>query len=195
MGRTGLSRAEVIDTAAQIVDEDGLAGLTMAALAKRLGIALPSLYTHVRSLDHLRQEVALAVTEALSLAMDDAIRGRAGADALAALANAYRAYAVRHAGRYAASMVVRLDAADPRTQAAIGHCADVVYGTLRGYRLEEPALTSAARFLRAALHGFASIEGQDGFGHPASVDASFADFVAGVHRALESWPQPKRRRR
>jgi AcrR family transcriptional regulator len=185
----------VVEIAAQIVDEGGLASLTMAALAKRLGIALPSLYTHVRSLDHLRQEVALAVTEALSSAMDDAIRGRSGADALAALANAYRTYAVQHAGRYAASMVIQPDTADPRTQAAIGHCADVVYGTLRGYRLEEPALTSAARFLRAALHGFASIEGQDGFGHPASVDASFADFVAGVHRALESWPQPKRRSR
>ena len=194
MGRTGWSKSDVVDTAAQIIDEDGLAGLTMAALAKRLGIALPSLYTHVRSLDHLRQEVALAVTEALSRAMDDAIRGRAGADALGALANAYRAYAVRHAGRYAASMVIRPDVDDPRTQAAIGHCADVVYGTLRGYRLEEPALTSAARFLRAALHGFASIEGQDGFGHAASVDASFAELVAGVHRALESWPQPKRRR-
>jgi AcrR family transcriptional regulator len=190
VGRAGLSKAQVVEVAAQIVDEEGLPGLTMAVLAKRLRIALPSLYTHVRSLAHLRQEVSLSVTEELSARMGEAVQGRAGADALTALARAYRTYVVRHAGRYAASTVVQPDLNDPRTQAAIARCADVIYGTLRVYRLEDPAaLNSAARFLRATLHGFSSIEAQGGFAHPQSVDQSFSDLVACMHRGLESWPK------
>ncbi|TPM35637.1 TetR/AcrR family transcriptional regulator [Mesorhizobium sp. B2-3-4] len=189
MGRAGLSQKLVVETAAEIVDRQGLTALTMAALAKALGMALPSLYTHVRSLDHLRSELALVAEEGLARLMGEAIQGYAGRHALAALALAYRTYAVRHAGRYAAAMLIKPELNDPRHAEADEKCVRILHGALRGYGLEEPALADAARFLRAGLHGFASLEAQGGFAQGRDVEQSFQAFLAATDRALSTWPR------
>ncbi len=43
-----LTRKEVIDKAVELLDEAGLAGLTLRRLAKELGISAPTLYWHVK---------------------------------------------------------------------------------------------------------------------------------------------------
>jgi len=188
MGRVGYNRATIIEMAGCIMDRDGVIDLTMAKLAKQLGVALPSLYTHVRSLDHLRSEVALAVTLELSRLMGEAIQGYAGRDAVFALARAYRAYALEHAGRYALAMMARPDLADDRHQEAAMKCGQIVYGAVRGYGISDDELTQAARFLRATLHGFVSIEGQGGFTHSEDLTPAFDALLAGIDRAFSTWP-------
>ncbi len=49
----------MVGTAAALADEQGLDGVTLAALALRLGIRTPSLYNHVAGLEGLRRELAL----------------------------------------------------------------------------------------------------------------------------------------
>ncbi|MDX6207750.1 MAG: hypothetical protein QOE24_141, partial [Frankiales bacterium] len=49
-----------------IVDEHGLEALTLAAVAQRAGVAPPSLYKHVRSLDALLQKVSAVATAELA---------------------------------------------------------------------------------------------------------------------------------
>jgi len=134
--------------------------------------------------------VSLAVTLELSRLMGEAIEGRAGRDAVFALARAYRGYAVAHPNRYALAMLARPDLADERHREAALRCGRIVYGAVRGYGLGEAALTDAARFLRAALHGFASLEGQGGFALSNDLEPSFAAFLAAIDRALASWPEP-----
>ncbi|HJY03666.1 MAG TPA: TetR family transcriptional regulator, partial [Streptosporangiaceae bacterium] len=51
MPRAGLTEARVVDEAEQMADEVGLSGLTLAALADRLGVRYPSLYKHVDGMD------------------------------------------------------------------------------------------------------------------------------------------------
>ena len=81
MPRAGLSTAVVVAGAAAIADEVGLDRLTLAMVAKRFGVALPSLYKHVGGLDALLQKVsALAVAE-LAEELVAAAAGLAGADA------------------------------------------------------------------------------------------------------------------
>jgi AcrR family transcriptional regulator len=191
MARAGLNRETVVEEASKLVDAEGLTALTMAALAKRFGIALPSLYAHVRSLEHLRQEIALAVSNELSRRMGEAIQGYSGYDAIVALGTAYRSYAVEHPGRYAASMLIQPDFDDPRLVESAKNCGQIVYDAIRGYGLKEPALTEAARFLRASLHGFVSLEGQGGFAARRAVDPSFKSLLAAIDRALTSWPASK----
>jgi TetR/AcrR family tetracycline transcriptional repressor len=48
-----LSRDEIVDAAVAMVDEQGLAGLSLRALAGRLGVSAPTLYWHVRDKRHL----------------------------------------------------------------------------------------------------------------------------------------------
>jgi AcrR family transcriptional regulator len=94
----------VIEAAAGILDDQGPDGLTIPALAARFGVKAPSPYTHVAGIDDAREAVRLDVLEALGDELQRAAAGRAGADALTALARAYRAFALRHPGRYVLSL-------------------------------------------------------------------------------------------
>ncbi|MGY1772125.1 TetR/AcrR family transcriptional regulator [Blastococcus sp. SYSU D00813] len=55
--RAGLTRAQVLDAARGLLAERGLAGLTMRALAQRLGVAPNALYSHVPDKAHLVEEL------------------------------------------------------------------------------------------------------------------------------------------
>lgn len=188
MGRRGLSLTEVVEAAAALLDESGLPDISMARLAQRLGIALPSLYSHVRDMAHLRLEIALAETIELSRLMGEAIQGRAGRDAIFALGQAYRRHAVSHPGRYAMAMLARPAMADQRHIDAAAKCGHILHGALRGYGIAETGLNDAARCLRAALHGFSSIEGQANFTLNQSLDHSFQALLDGLDRAFATWP-------
>lgn len=57
MGR-GLTRAGIVAAALGLLDEVGLDGLTVRAVASRLGVQAPALYWHVRSKQDLLDEMA-----------------------------------------------------------------------------------------------------------------------------------------
>ncbi len=83
-----------MDEAARLVDEVGRERLTLSELAKRLGVAPPSLYKHVDGLEGLERLLAVRVLREVGDAMRRACTGKAAADAVSALATAYRAYAL-----------------------------------------------------------------------------------------------------
>ena len=103
MPRVGLDTSAVVDAAARLVDADGLDSLTLARVAASLGIRAPSLYVHVNGLEDLRRRLGAFGARELADALGRAAAGRAGSDALMAIAEAYRGYARAHPGRYAAA--------------------------------------------------------------------------------------------
>lgn len=173
--------------AARLADEVGADQLTLAALANRLGVALPSLYKHVRGADALAQKLSALATAELAADLTAAVAGRAGGDALRTLAGAYRAYAHRHPGRYPATQRVP-DPTDPEHVAAGERAVGAIYAILRGYGLDGDAAVDAARMLRSTLHGFVSLEAAGGFGLPRDVDRSFDHLVTALDSAFASWP-------
>ncbi|MFD0774950.1 TetR family transcriptional regulator [Streptomonospora algeriensis] len=56
--RAGLTPAAVTEEAARLCDEEGFDQLSLSAVAKRCGVAVPSLYKHVGGRAALRREVA-----------------------------------------------------------------------------------------------------------------------------------------
>jgi AcrR family transcriptional regulator len=183
MPRAGLSTASVVAAAADIADADGLDALTLARLAATVGVRTPSLYNHVGSLDDVRRRVALVAVRELAETMRDAAVGRAGEDALIAVAAAYRAYARERPGRYAATQHAPA-AADDELTAAAGAAVEVLLAILRGYGLEGDDAIHAARGVRSALHGFVALEAGGGFGLPVDLDESFERMVATLARGL-----------
>src|SRR5690606_25569672 len=158
--------------AARLADEEGFDALSLAKVARVFGVAVPSLYKHVESLDALRAEVALLAVRELKDRMRRAAVGRSRREALHALARAYRGYVREHPGRYAATVrAVRPGdpMAEPRLR-ALDEALEVVYAVLRGYGIEGEGLVDAARALRSAMHGFALLEAAGGFGMPREVD-------------------------
>jgi AcrR family transcriptional regulator len=183
--RAGLSTAAVVAAAADLADGDGLHALTLARVAASVGVRTPSLYNHVAGLDDVHRGVALVALRELGAALRDAAVGRAGDDALTAMAHAYRAYARAHPGRYAATQ--RAPAADDEELRAAGAGAvDVLLAILRGYGLEGDDAIHAARGVRSALHGFVALETGGGFGIPVDLDESFDRMVAALARGMRA---------
>ena len=53
-----VTKAEVIKTASDMADRNGLHNVSLKAIAENLGIRTPSLYNHIGSLDELLREIA-----------------------------------------------------------------------------------------------------------------------------------------
>jgi len=182
--RTGLTGDDVVASAAGLADEIGFGAVTMGLLADRLGIRSPSLYKHVGGLADLQHRIAaLAMTE-LSEVIRDAVQGRAGLDALAALLTAARAYVTAHPGRYAATVGAEFTGPDDPLLAAATRVIDSIAAVLRGYGIGEDEMTHAIRIIRSTMHGFAMLEAAQGFQWDADPGASFDWMVRFIDRGL-----------
>ncbi|MEV5873051.1 TetR-like C-terminal domain-containing protein [Streptomyces sp. NPDC052101] len=192
MARAGLTADRVVAAAAELADEAGFENVTLTALARRFGVKDASLYSHVRGLADLRTRLALHAGGELIDRIAVAVAGRAGKDALAAFAGAYRAYALEHPGRYAATQI-RIDQSLIAGSAAMRRTAEITYGMLRAYGLQEPDLTDAVRLLRSTFHGYCALESAGGFGADRDVQASWDKAIDALHLALTHWPRETRK--
>ncbi len=186
MPRPRLSTASVVDAAVELVDAQGPGALTLAAVARRTGVAAPSLYKHVHSVEALQQKVSARVTAELANVLSAAVAGRSGEDAVRSLAHAYHDYALSHPGRYPLTQRVP-DAQDPEHVAASERAVQAVFAALRGYGLGGDEAIHATRVARSALHGFVSLELDDGFGLPQDVGGTFERLVSALHVNLRNW--------
>ena len=190
MPRAGLSEARVVDEAEQMADEVGLSRLTLAALAQRLGVRQPSLYKHIDGMDGLQRSIAIRAKNELADTLARATVGRARRDAIVSMSHAYRNWALKHPGRYAAAQRVPTPG-DTEAEAADWAAVQIVGDILAGYDLQGDDAIDATRALRAALHGFVTLETT--FAHPADIDRSFDRLVQGLATALDGWAdQPAR---
>ncbi|MGW1349523.1 TetR/AcrR family transcriptional regulator [Streptomyces sp. NPDC002409] len=165
MVRVGLTPERLTRAGAELADEVGFDRVTVSALARRFDVKVASLYSHVKSSHDLKTRIALLALEELADRVSADLAGRAGKDALAAFANAFRDYAREHPGRYDAARF-RLDPEAAAAGAGVRH-AQMTRAVLRGYGLSEPDQTHAVRMLGSVFHGYISLELAGGFGHTA----------------------------
>jgi len=192
--RAGLDQETVIEAAAKLVDEEGLEQLSLGRLAERLGIRTPSLYNHVAGLSGLKHDLALYCLRDL---LDHATRttiGKSRAEAIIALADAYRLYARQTPGRYTLTQQAP-DPGDLESQALAQQVVDLVRAILVPYKLSDEEAIHAIRGLRSIVQGFVSLEVTGGFGLPVDLDASFHwlinVFVAGLERPMINGDQKR----
>jgi AcrR family transcriptional regulator len=185
MPRAGLDATSVVAAAAGLADRDGLEQLTLARLAAALGVRAPSLYAHVAGLADLRDRIAALGVAEFTVALSDAATGRTGREALHAVAIAYRAYAGRRPGVYAA-MQRAPDGGDAEREAAAARLIGVLVAVLRGYGLEGDDAIHAVRLIRSALHGFVSLESVGGFALPLGLEESYERLIEMVDRGLRT---------
>jgi AcrR family transcriptional regulator len=184
--RVGLTEEIVVEEAERMVDEVGPTGLTLTALAERLGVRQPSLYKHVDGLDALHRSISVRAKRDLGERFARAAVGRSRGDAIVGMSQVFRCWALAHPGRYVAAQKAPAahDADDiAASNAIVQVCADV----LAGYGLEGDDAIDAIRALRSALHGFVSLEMTGGFGLPADIDRSFDRLVTSLTDAMAAW--------
>ncbi|MCX4884450.1 MULTISPECIES: TetR/AcrR family transcriptional regulator [unclassified Streptomyces] len=191
MVRAGLTPDLITAAAADLADEVGFENVTLSALARSFGVKDASLYSHVKNLQDLRTRMALLAGAEMIDRIAAAVAGRAGKEALAAFAGAYREFALERPGRYAATQI-RIDQSLVVDSPVFRRTAEITYGMLRAYGLEEPDLTDAVRLLRSTFHGYCALEATGGFGAPRDVRKSWDKAVDALHVTLEHWPREEK---
>jgi AcrR family transcriptional regulator len=184
MPRAGLTPGRVIAEAATVADEVGLDHLTLAAVAQRCGVSLPGLYKHVAGLQEVKRGISIAAVRELTAIAATAVAGISGREALEAISAAYRAYALAHPGRYAASIVAPAPD-DAEDNEAADQAFGVIAAAFKGYHLDGENLIHAIRMWRAACHGMATMESAGGFGLPESVDVTFGLLISALDTAFK----------
>ncbi|MGR6915645.1 TetR/AcrR family transcriptional regulator [[Actinomadura] parvosata] len=187
MARAGLTTELLVQAGAELADEVGFEQVTVSAVARRFGVKVASLYSHLKSSHDLKTRIALLALEEMADRAAEALAGRAGKDALVAFADVYRDYAHQHPGRYAAAQL-RLDTETAMASAGPRH-AQMTRAILRGYDLAEPDQTHAVRLLGSVFHGYVSLELGGGFDHSApDTQETWARTMDALDALLRNWP-------
>lgn len=185
------STAGLTSTALELADERGLDAVTLSELARHVGVKVPSLYTHVRSLADLRARMAGRALEELADRGGEAIAGRSGGEALRALSNAFRDYAHEHPGRWDAAQL-RRPPAEVTTDAAPRMAAHLA-AVLRGYAVPPEDHLHAIRLIAATQNGWIELELDGGFDRAdAGVEVSWEHALSALDRALRTWGERHR---
>jgi len=116
-----LSKQRIRSAALEIIDHEGLAGLTMRKLAVRLGVQAASLYSHVATKEDLLHALANELAEQVDVTAFDGDDWRAG---LSTWARSYRAVLAAHPN------FVPFLAYGPSRREASLRMADAVHGGL-----------------------------------------------------------------
>ena len=167
--RAGLDYDKVIEVAAQLADHDGLDKLSMASLATQLGVQSPTLYHYVAGLTGLRRALTLFGLKKLTTEIGNAVMGKAGDDAVLALAHTMRAFGKEHPGLYA-TVQTAPDPEDTEWLDAGRTVVDIMMRALSAYQLSPEDAQHAIRMLRIIVDGCISLEKVGGFGLPLEVD-------------------------
>ncbi|WP_087725680.1 TetR/AcrR family transcriptional regulator [Pandoraea sp. PE-S2T-3] len=187
MVRAGLTVERLVEGGAELADEIGFEQLTGAALARKFDVRLASLYSHVRNLDDLKSQIALLALRQLADATSHAMAGRAGKEALYALANTHRDYARRHPGRFVAA---RHPLSSELAAASAGpQLTQLIRAVLHGYAVPEAEQVHAIRFLGGFFMGYITLESASAFAHSTpDADISWLRSLDALDTALTHWP-------
>lgn len=161
------SLAEIVAAARDLLEAAGSAGVTMQAVAARVGVRAPSLYKRVKDREALLVLVAEANADELTRALTASDRS------LPALAEAYRRFA--HARPEGFRQLITIDA----DLSALGEVARPVLDAMGELVGEEDAL-DAARLLVAWATGFLTMELGGAFRLGGDVERAFAYGVARI---------------
>lgn len=181
--RIKLTRSNIVTTAAEIADLEGLDNVTLAAVSARLGVCKPSLYNHINGLPELRAQLAIWGTNQLKEKISEAAIGKAKQDAIFAIATTYRAFAHQRPGLYRA-ILSSPDRDNLELKSAIQGMMAVIKTVMESYHLADS--THAVRCLRSLMHGFVSLEAAGWFAAPADKELSYRYLIATFVRGIDS---------
>lgn len=180
---------DVVTSAMEVVDQNGLDELALARVAADLGVQASALYNHVDGVDGLRQALSSQAAANLSDTLRDAAVGRSGAAALRAVATAYRSFAREHPGQYA-SLLLPVGTSIDGSSAPQAQIVEVLARILESFDIGGDEAVHGARIIRSAIHGFVTLEASEAFILDQDPDETFRSLVEFVVAGFEGGTNP-----
>lgn len=174
------SRDAIVAAGRELIERDGIEGLTMAAVAQRVGVRAPSLYKRVRDRGELISLVVGASIDDLSARME-AQQQSDPRERLIALAGVIRAFAHERPVGYA--LVFGAHAAPPPDADAIHRSVTPVMDAVAAITGPEHAL-DGARLLTAWATGYLTMELADRLRLGGNIDAAWEWGLARIVASL-----------
>ena len=170
--RVGLTKSDVLDAAAAIVDEQGTDALTLSRLAERLGVRSQSLYAHVDGLTGLKRDLILYALHLQAVRVRRSVMATSGRDALMALMNELVLVNREHPGLARLTSWSQPDPTDEAMFDALVEVSEPFTILLASYGLSGDDLAHWRRIIWTSLQGFLSLEAADMMTLPADPDQS-----------------------
>jgi AcrR family transcriptional regulator len=173
---------QIVTAGREILEAEGIDGLTMQAIAARVGVRAPSLYKRVQSRNDLLRLVGNDAARELTDGLDAAATTGDARQDLDALARTFRDFARRSPGAYSLLFAPLPDdaRADPewseRASAGVLRATERLAGT-------DDAL-EAARTVVAWANGFIAMELAGAFRLGGDVDRAFDFGIDHITRAI-----------
>lgn len=180
--RTSLD--EIVETGRQLIETDGIEGLTMHKVASAVDVRAPSLYKHVQSRGDLIRLIIEAVAADLGKALESAITGADPLNDLEALARTFRDFAINQAESYRLLFAPIPDEWRP-DPSALARASEPVLRTTEALVGPDHAL-DAARFVTAWAHGFMTMELAGAFRLQGDLEGAFSFGITRLAAALSS---------
>jgi AcrR family transcriptional regulator len=92
----GISRERIVQTALELLNDDGIEGVTARALAERLGVRAPALYWHVSSKQEILDEMATEIRRRMAATLAEQPEPEGWREGLAVYARVIRSEYLRH---------------------------------------------------------------------------------------------------
>jgi AcrR family transcriptional regulator len=171
-----LSRERIIEAATTLIDEEGLAALSIRRLATELGVRGPSLYNHFATKEEILDAVADSITGQVDISM---FTGNDWRVALRAWARSYRAALADHPN------IVPYLAQGPGRRPAALTMADAVYGGLVDAGWPPARATHVGALMRYFVAGSALGSFARGFVEDPQLYATRYPHLTQAHRLAE----------
>lgn len=186
MFHKGLNKEIIVNTAKELIEQEGVPAFSMRKLAEMLHVKTASLYAHIESMEVLFTEVGLSALREQKECLLNAIGEQHGDAAITAIAESYRRFAAEHTELY--KIIMQMPSGDDAVlKEAAAMTAEPFMRVLADYRLTEAQRMHWQRVLRGLMHGFVSEEQAGYFSHyPVSVEESYQIAVrcviGGLHK-------------
>ena len=155
--KVGLDKKTIIEAAANMADERGIANVTLKVLATELGVKSPSLYKHFSGgLDELNKELMLYGWRLLEADITRAAIGKSKDNAVRAICLAYREFVAKHKGVFEAMQWYNMYQSEEHLQASQGTLI-VLFQVLEAYGVTDEQKVHIARMISGFLQGFSTI--------------------------------------
>ncbi|WP_043629966.1 TetR/AcrR family transcriptional regulator [Nonomuraea candida] len=151
-------RAALIDTAMELIAEQGVQGFSLAEASRRLGVAVSAPYRHFADRDELLLAVAARAGELLVAAVTAERGGDAPQARLAAVARGYVRFAAGHRALFEAMFGTLTPVGEPELDRAMRPVKEAFQGAATALADGDQAAAEALGLaVVAAAHGYAGL--------------------------------------
>lgn len=168
-----INRADIVREGMKLLNQAGIDGVTLKALAEQLGIKSPSLYNHFKNREELLGILAEASLANFYQALLSVKDTKEPIKNIRLMAEAYLTFALDYPNQY----ILVQNPNYWRSKEAVGisnQIVSLVQAELQSFSLSPEKEIHFVRLLRAYLDGFSSFSNREAFKLPVSITESFS---------------------